>query len=51
MCHCTEYIHKTTGLAINLFIEPRSPATEFASFVAGKIIQVLEAMPGSVVPF
>ena len=25
-------------------------ATEFASFVAGKIIQVIEAMPGSVVP-
>ena len=25
-------------------------ATEFASFVAGKIIQVTEAMPGSVVP-
>ena len=25
-------------------------ATEFASFVAGKIIQVIEAMPGFVVP-
>ena len=24
--------------------------TEFASFVAGKIIEVIEAMPGSVVP-
>ena len=24
--------------------------SEFASFVAGKIIQVIEAMPGSVVP-
>ena len=25
-------------------------ATEFASFVAGKIIQLIEAMPGSIVP-
>ena len=35
---------------ISLLILSIFLATEFASFVAGKIIQVIEAMPGSVVP-
>ena len=40
----------SSATEINLEIFNFFLATEFASFVAGKIIQVIEAMPGSVVP-
>ena len=40
----------SSAIEINLEIFNSFLATEFASFVAGKIIQVIEAMLGSVVP-